>query len=736
MKRPMLGITLLIMLVIFSKTCLFSDGLNPDNQKETTVAFTGIVDSRIEKTSRKTVFTMKSIEGSKPQKWQVTASNYQQDACIKKLKPGDVITGEGKLKAAGGKRNPGGFNYYLYLKSKHIENCLYLPSGTSIKKTGQWQSLYYRILREREKLIHTCNAVFAPRAAHLITGICFGELQGDTSVRKQFSDAGVAHVLAVSGLHTGYLCLLILGLCRMMQLNETHQFSVLALALMGYIMITGFALSVIRAAIMLLAAESGRVFKRHVDTLSALSLSAAIILLIWPYALFTASFQMSFGAVLALVIFLEPVSYRIQHCFPIMQDKLSSAYGAAALVISGTALVGTWPATLFHFHQVSLIGMIGNLLIVPIVGLLLIFSWIALPILILAPSLKVIVGVFPALLAGIILDFTKWINQFQFMNVHSGSLLGTIFPVCLLILLAALMAAGYIDMTQKSGQLAALFLAAVFTVWMITPGFLPHHLKITYLDVGQGDAALIETPEGHYYMIDGGGYEEQIPGNGKAEHESEISQSVLLPALYSKGIDHLDGVFISHNHADHAQGIEELLTEIPVQHIFVSTKYNGPLLQQKVIPVTQLGDHDVVTTPDQVKFKVFWPDHWVEKLPDDEQNEHSLVMQVCYGKRRFLFTGDAGLATEQMLSDQNLRADVLKIGHHGSKTATSAQFLQSVHPTLAVISVGAYNRYGHPSYEVIRRLHQHHIPYLRTDRNGAVSVLTNGKNLKVRTYSR
>jgi competence protein ComEC len=176
---------------------------------------------------------MKSIEGSKPQKWQVTASNYQQDACIKKLKPGDVITGEGKLKAAGGKRNPGGFNYYLYLKSKHIENCLYLPSGTSIKKTGQWQSLYYRILREREKLIHTCNAVFAPRAAHLITGICFGELQGDTSVRKQFSDAGVAHVLAVSGLHTGYLCLLILGLCRMMQLNENPSVQRIGVGLNG-----------------------------------------------------------------------------------------------------------------------------------------------------------------------------------------------------------------------------------------------------------------------------------------------------------------------------------------------------------------------------------------------------------------------------------------------------------------------------------------------------------------------
>lgn len=736
MKRPTLGITLLIILVILSKTCLFFDRLNPDNQKGMTTDFVGVVDSRIEKSSRKTVFMMKNIKDFNAQKWQVTASNYGQDACIKQLQPGDVIKGTGKLKPASGKHNPGGFNYFLYLKSKHIEACLYLPSGTSVKKIGRWHSLYYQILRGREKLIHTCNAVFAPQAAHLITGICFGELQGDAMLRKQFSDAGVAHVLAVSGLHTGYLCMLILGICHMLHLKEQHQFGVLALAMIGYMMMTGFALSVIRASVMLLAAESGRVFKRHVDTLSALSLSAGIILLIWPYALFTASFQMSFGAVLALILFAEPVMYRTQHIFQSAGYHEEIPYGAQSLIISAIALAGTWPATLFHFHQVSLIGMIGNLLIIPIVGLLLVFSWIALPVLILAPPLKVIAGIVPALLAGITLDFTKWVNQFQFINLHSGSLFGMILPVCFLIFIAVLLAAGYIDFTQKRGQIVTLSCIAVFALWMLIPDCLPHPLTLTYLDVGQGDAALIETPKGHYYMIDGGGYEDQIPGNNKGDQTGEISQSVLLPTLYSKGIDHLEGVFISHNHADHAQGIEELVTEIPVQHIFVSTKYNGPLLKQKTIPVTQLGDHDAVSSPDHVKFKVFWPDQWVESLPDDEQNENSLVMQVCYGKRRFLFTGDAGQATEQIISDQNIQADVLKIGHHGSKTATSSLFLKRVHPMLAVISVGAYNRYGHPSHEVIKRLRHQHIQYLRTDQSGAVTIRTNGTDMKVRTYSR
>ena len=737
MKRPMLGITLVIMLVVLSYGCIFCDHLNPPPFKERKVEFVGIVDSRIKSADHKTTFVLKNVRHEKPRKWQVTVSGYNQDPDIKALRPGAVIRGIGQMSLARGKHNPGGFNYYVYLKSKHIDACLYLPSGSSVTKIGEWRSPYYSILAVREKLIDVCNDAFAPKAAHLITGICFGELQGDTELRQQFSDAGIAHVLAVSGLHTGYLCMLVLGLCCLFELNDRKTFGALAVVLLVYIALTGFSVSVIRASIMLLAASSGRVFKRHVDTLSALGLAASVILLIWPYCLFTASFQMSFGAVLAFVLFNQPLYYRVAKAFHIEDQETLAGQSLSTILTSMTALIGTWPATMVHFHRVSVIGLVGNILLVPIVGVLLIVSWIVLPLLLLFPDLKAIFGFIPAVLSGVIIDFTQQINRLGFLNFSSGRWIDFVLPLSIMLAVFAFYAAGYIDLDRKRDQAALLACASLLSIWMILPAVLPGKLKIIYLDVGQGDAAVIETPNGYHYMIDGGGYEPAVPGQSTTAQKDPISESVLLPALYSEGIDHLDGVFISHNHADHAQGLEELIDgKIPVGRIYVSSKYNGPLLKQKHTPITQLGENAHIESPDHVDFQILWPDTWVDPLPDDEQNEHSMVIRCVYQKKKFLFTGDAGLATEAMLPKDGVKADVLKVGHHGSASATSTAFLKKVRPTLAVISVGAYNRYGHPNPQVLKRLKKQRIPYLRTDQNGAVSLTTDGKIIKVRTYSR
>ena len=735
MKRPMLGITLVIMLVIFSFGCIFCDRLNPPSFKERKVEFIGIIDSRVRSRDHKTTFVLKNVQHTKPRKWQVTCSDYKHSV-IQSLKPGDVIEGKGQMSMARGKHNPGGFNYYVYLKSKHIDACLYLSPSSPVTKIGEWRSPYYSILAVREKMIDACNKAFEPKAAHFITGICFGELQGDTELREQFSDAGIAHVLAVSGLHTGYLCMLVLALCQRAQLEDRKTFSLLAAVLLVYNTLTGFSVSVVRASIMLLASSSGRLFKRHVDTLSALGLAASVILLIWPYCLFTASFQMSFGAVLSFVLFNQPLYFRAAKELHIDDQEILAGQSLSAAITSCTALVGTWPATMVHFHYVSVIGLVGNLVLVPLVGVLLIVSWAVLPFFFFFPNLYVILGFVPAVLSGIIFDLIEQINRLSFLNFSSGKFFDFIFPLSMMIVILVFYAAGYIDLNRKTNRVILSICVTFLCVWMIFPAVLPGKLKIIYLDVGQGDAALIETPNQHFYMIDGGGYEPAVPGQQTSAKRDPISESVLLPALYSEGIDHLDGVFISHNHADHAQGLEELINgKIPIGHIYVSTKYNGPLLAQKHTPITQLGENEHIESPDHVDFQVLWPDTWVDPLPDDEQNEHSMVIRCVFQDKKFLFTGDAGLATEGMLSGENVKADVLKIGHHGSDSATSSAFLKKVRPELAVISVGAYNRYGHPDQKILTRLKKQGISYLRTDQNGAIQVTTDGKTIKVRTYA-
>jgi len=262
---------------------------------------------------------------------------------------------------------------------------------------------------------------------------------------------------------------------------------------------------------------------------------------------------------------------------------------------------------------------------------------------------------------------------------------------------------------------------------------LPRNLTITYLDVGQGDSALIETPSGGAYLIDGGGYEDH--GMTVSADRTPISEKVLLPALYAKGITRLDGVFITHNHRDHAQGIEELLTEMPVGTVYVSTKYNGEaLIRQTKVPVGVIAQGDSLSTGDGLSIQVLWPSRDREVLPDDEQNEASLVLRLQYGDRSFLFTGDAGLTAEPQLQVALVDTDVIKIGHHGSASATSADFLREVTPKAAVISVGKYNTYGHPTQEVLNTIKATGAACYRTDQNGAVEMATDGRSLWVRTY--
>ncbi|MEG0378798.1 MAG: MBL fold metallo-hydrolase, partial [Eubacterium sp.] len=200
-------------------------------------------------------------------------------------------------------------------------------------------------------------------------------------------------------------------------------------------------------------------------------------------------------------------------------------------------------------------------------------------------------------------------------------------------------------------------------------------------------------------------------------------------------ITSLNGVFISHNHMDHAQGIEELLTQIPVNHIYTSTKYNNEaILKQNKTPVTQLSEGSVLESEDGLEIVIYWPDKKTKALERDEQNEASMILRLSYGERSFLFTGDIGFETEEEILKKIPKCDVLKIGHHGSKYATSDEFLKKVHPALAVISVGRYNSFGHPTDEVLNRIEAIGAQCRRTDKNGAVEVTTDGTNLKVKQY--
>lgn len=730
MKRPAIWI---IAGMIFVILCVgFFDGKSTvyDAYIGKTVRITGVVETLPTRHRQQVRFVLGKpvINGERIHgKVMTSVSCFGRKGYLKTLQPGDIVRTEGALTLPNGRRNPGGFDYRRYLKSRGISAQIYVPYKHKVTIAGQWYSPIFSILKLRKSLTAACNQYFNQRVAHLLTGILFGDLQGDTQLRETFADAGIAHVLAVSGLHVGYLCVAVWWLFKAMGRKEAQVMAMTAVAVGFYIVLTGFAVSVVRAAIMLMIPFWGRITKRHVDRLSALCVAAMIILAVAPYQLWSVSFQMSFGAVLGIILLYRPLVYRVTRGLDIRSRCGKWLVQSIGLTIAAT--IGTLPATLYYFQTVNVIGLVGNLLVVPLVGILLILAFVVIPFLMVFPELAQVMVILPSLLAKFIFALTDRLRALAFFNFHGGALSLAAF---LLIVMFALLAAGYFNLRHYRQVMVVSIGLPLLIFLTLLPGWLPQGLKITYLDVGQGDAALIETPAGGAYLIDGGGYEDRIPGENA--ERTPISEQMLLPALYSKGITHLDGAFISHNHADHAQGIEELAWKIPIDKIYVSTKYNGWLRRQKKIPVAVLAQGDDLKTKDGLQVAVLWPERNIEAVPDDQQNEVSMILRLQYGRRSFLFTGDAGIETEPRLDPQAIDVDVLKVGHHGSASATSAAFLKSVTPVIAVISVGQHNWYGHPTSAVLKRIRRSGAQCYRTDQNGAVELTTNGKALKIKTY--
>ena len=734
MNRPLLWILgfLMALIAIFNLTYDNTDNPLCDFQGEAKTV-TGIVDSTPKEKTNTTSFSLTLLQiddatfSTRPfatKKVQVTLSHYNSD-CPIDLKAGDIITLTGELTLPDAARNPGGFNYALYLRGKGIEGLLYTKDLKGIRILGEDLGITYGIGKIRTALCNTCDSAFTSDQSDVIKGILLGDKDIDTDIQEQFSDAGISHLLAVSGLHVAYLYAVILFITGLLKLNEKKRFCILIPCLLFYIVLTGGAASVIRAAIMLGFAGMGDVVKRHYDSLNGLCLAAIIILILSPAQLFAAGFQMSFCAVLAIIFLYKPFCFQYSRLTKQEPGKL-----VQSLLITLSATIGTLPAVLYHYHSFTLTSLISNIIMVPLGGALLIAGLITVPVMCLIPSSVTLFKIIPGALAQLVLDLSNLFSKIPGLQ-FSGAAPGIIGIALLIFIVLGI--AGYYNLRHRKNRIIAGIIGILLVAGLVITSNLPKDFTITYLDVGQGDSALIETPAGGVYLIDGGGYENVYGSDRSNADRTPISEKVLLPALYSKGITHIDGVFITHNHADHVQGIEELLTVMPVDHIYVTTKYNDTaLLNQTKIPVTRLCQDMILSTEDGMILQVLWPDDKIESIADDDQNEASLVMRIVYGNRSFLFTGDAGIETESKIDA--LHSDVIKIGHHGSNSATSDAFIQKVSPALAVISVGEYNTYGHPTDEVLTTLNNHGVTVYRTDQQGAIVISTDGNDLKIKTY--
>lgn len=628
----------------------------------------------------------------------------------------DMIRVFGELREV----NPTFKNPYLlsWKWLKKLEGVSYELRGTIISITP---GIHY-VHGVRNSLKKKIDASGAKHAG-IIKALTIGDTAGlGEETKKLFLRTGTSHILAISGSHMGvvaafffFISRVILRRIRVLRLRgDDIRYAALTTIpfIFLFMLIAGSRTPTIRATVMISVYMLSLFFGRGRDVFNTLALSALVILLIYPHSLFTPSFQLTFASVVLIILF-------TQRIFPLIKtDNRLIKWFFLSMGLTISATIGTLPVVLYHFYGVNPFSVLHNMVGVPLMCV------IAMPLSLLGVVLPW--GEYLLRLAGEVLAVTVSILT----TLDWGYIYPMVRPNLFEIILYFVFLFILLHMRRKTA-----FAVIVFLVLPVASGYayyayherFNNDLRINIIDVGNGDAILVEAPEGMRMLIDGGGFHMS---------DFDMGKSILTPILLSKKILTLDYVINTHPHCDHLGGIPTIIRDFSVKNFSTGSYFISQekfvdlmkLLREKKIPLTTWKRGDKFLLKNGMEIVVLNPG---PETGTDDLNNASLVMTMGYGNFSILFAGDIGSDVEEklILAGNNLRADVLKIPHHGSRHSNSHEFLAAVQPKIAVLSVGK-GILGIPSHEALKRYDAFSIPVLRTDRDGMIQVWGNKDGIK------
>lgn len=623
-----------------------------------------------------------------------------------------------------------GFDYSSYLKTKKIFGTVNVKvEDLNIISNGNTNIILNKIYKLRYIMKNQISKLLPKETA----GLCLGMLIGDTSsidgdLQEDFRDSNLSHILAVSGSNVSYIIVSITYIFNKMCFRKKLSKIISIFLLFLFMLLTGCTSSVNRACIMAILMLIGDLLYRKSDVYNNLAISALILLIINPYSILDIGFQLSYMGTIGIVFLHDKINNFIK------TDNRILKYFLEMFNVTTCANIAIIPIMMFHFNTISLTFYFSNILAGPILGIIVIMGFIMFFISLIFIPLATPIAFILNIMLKLIIKIAEITASIPLSKVLITTPSIFFIAIWYIIIFLIVYRRNVKDFYSKSKKKINIIISITLVVIIISNLVINinRHLKIYFIDVGQGDSCLIVTPSNKRILIDGGGSE---------FGSFDVGEKTLIPYLLDRKIKKLDYIIISHFDSDHVGGILTIIKNIKVDKIVIckqgknSENYKNFLniVKNKKIDVYVVKEKNKIEIEQDTFIYILHPTG--DLISDNILNNNSIVMKFCYKSFSMLFTGDIEEIAENELikryeNSNILSSTVLKVGHHGSKTSSTGNFLNKVKPKIALIGVGSKNTFGHPNNGVLDRLKNLKCKIYRTDFNGEIT-LTVDKNSKI-----
>ena len=672
------------------------------------------------------------------------------------LRYGRQITLTGVLQQPQGRRNPGGFDYRAYLARQGIVGIIDAKGLLRIGEQGGFLPLRWiealRIQTERviDHTYTTSGTVEPSLHAQLLKGILLGKRSDlPTETLDIFRNSGTFHVLAVSGLHVGLVAMFCYFGFSLFRLPQKVLCLLTIAAVLMYACLIGFRPSVFRASLMAILFLFATLIDRDADLFNLLAFAALVLLLLNPLQVWDVGFQLSFIAVAAIVYFVPKMEKPLRRLWENGDDSPSQGsvfvltrfrntvvkWLVLSYLVTLAAQIGTTPLIAYHFFRAYPLGLIVGPFAVGIVSLIVAVG-----------MASVCVGFIYLPLAGLLALFNHAIiSVFLGLIGIFGQAWGIVKLTPPTVGVFVLYIACFLGIAQwryvyRHWRIASLIGLSVWAIYVWDTAF--HEkgrlLEVVTLDVGQGDAAFVRFPDNRTLLVDGGVQRTYYDDKRQRLVDYDVGKRIIEPYLDFRGIRKLDMVMLTHPDVDHGGGLGHILENFEVGRVLgisdlplksETHRRLHAIVNANNIPYAFPYAGKIEFTPTATLNLLHPMDAASTNLLDQDKNDDSLVMKLTYSEVDVLFTGDIGKKAEARLiaSGQDLRSEILKVPHHGSRTSSSAAFIAAVEPLYAIFSLGQSSQYQFPHSDVVARYRARGCVQVRTDEFGAITLRTDGK---------